>query len=36
MTKAAKKDKPKAYSPQAQMFKMAANGGTPFCEMCNC
>ena len=36
MTEAPKKQKPKAYSPQAQMFKMAANGGTPFCEICNC
>jgi len=27
---------PKAYGPQATMFKMAAKGGTPFCEICNC
>jgi len=25
-----------AYSPQAKMFKMAADSGTPFCEVCNC
>ena len=36
MTEAPKRQKPAAYSPQAQMFKMAANGGTPFCEICNC
>src|SRR5205807_2846080 len=36
MTEAPKKQKPKAYSPQAQMFKMAAASGTPFCEQCNC
>jgi len=36
MTEAPKKQKPNQYSPQAQMFKMAANGGTPFCEICNC
>jgi hypothetical protein len=27
---------PEAYSPQAQMFQMAAASGTPFCEVCNC
>jgi type VI secretion system secreted protein VgrG len=27
---------PSAYSPQAQMFEMAAASGTPFCEVCNC
>jgi hypothetical protein len=36
MTKPQKRQKPTTYSPQAQMFKMAANGGTPFCEICNC
>lgn len=36
MTEAPKRRKPSAYSPQAQMFKMAAKGGTPFCEICNC
>ncbi|MFL6564271.1 MAG: type VI secretion system Vgr family protein [Burkholderiales bacterium] len=36
MTAPPKKQKPAAYSPQAQMFKMAAKGGTPFCEICNC
>ena len=36
MTKPEARPKPTAYSPQAQMFKMAANGGTPFCEVCNC
>jgi type VI secretion system secreted protein VgrG len=27
---------PAEYSPQAQMFSMAAQSGTPFCEICNC
>ena len=27
---------PEQYSPQAQMFLMAAQTGTPFCEICNC
>ena len=27
---------PEEYSPQAQMFSMAAQSGTPFCEICNC
>jgi type VI secretion system secreted protein VgrG len=27
---------PGEYSPQAQMFEMAAASGTPFCEICNC
>jgi type VI secretion system secreted protein VgrG len=36
MTKPEARKKPQSYSPQAQMFKMAANGGTPFCEKCNC
>jgi len=36
MTAAPKKEKPQAYGPQAQMFKMAAASGTPFCEICNC
>ena len=27
---------PENYSPQAQMFHMAAQSGTPFCEICNC
>jgi type VI secretion system secreted protein VgrG len=31
-----KRKKPTSYTPQAQMFKMAAKGGTPFCEVCNC
>jgi type VI secretion system secreted protein VgrG len=35
-TKPEKRQKPTTYSPQAQMFKMAAKGGTPFCEICNC
>src|SRR5262245_26979497 len=25
-----------ASSPQAEMFKSAAESGTPFCEICNC
>jgi len=36
MTAAPKKEPPKAYSPQAKMFQMAAASGTPFCEICNC
>jgi type VI secretion system secreted protein VgrG len=36
MTQPEKRKPPKTYSPQAQMFKMAAKGGTPFCEICNC
>jgi type VI secretion system secreted protein VgrG len=36
MTKLEARKKPEVYSPQAQMFKMAANGGTPFCEVCDC
>jgi type VI secretion system secreted protein VgrG len=35
-TQAPKKEKPTAYKPQATMFKMAADSGTPFCEICNC
>jgi type VI secretion system secreted protein VgrG len=27
---------PEDYSPQAQMFAMAAESGTPTCEICNC
>jgi type VI secretion system secreted protein VgrG len=36
MTEPEKRQPPKAYGPQATMFKMAAAGGTPFCEICNC
>jgi hypothetical protein len=36
MTEPEPRTPPTAYSPQAQMFKMAAKGGTPFCEICNC
>jgi type VI secretion system secreted protein VgrG len=36
VTQAPTKQKPTTYSPQAQMFKMAAESGTPFCEVCNC
>jgi type VI secretion system secreted protein VgrG len=36
VTEAPKRQKPTAYSPQANMFKMAADSGTPFCEVCNC
>jgi type VI secretion system secreted protein VgrG len=36
MTEPPKKVKPEDYRPQAQMFKMAAAGGTPFCQVCNC
>jgi type VI secretion system secreted protein VgrG len=27
---------PEKYSPQAKMFDMAAQNGTPFCEICDC
>jgi type VI secretion system secreted protein VgrG len=27
---------PEKYSPQAKMFEMAAQNGTPFCEICSC
>jgi type VI secretion system secreted protein VgrG len=36
VTQAPTRQKPTAYSPQANMFKMAADSGTPFCEVCNC
>jgi type VI secretion system secreted protein VgrG len=36
VTQAPTRQKPTAYSPQAQMFKMAADSGTPFCDVCNC
>jgi type VI secretion system secreted protein VgrG len=29
-------DMTKVTTPQAQMFKSAAESGTPFCEICNC
>jgi type VI secretion system secreted protein VgrG len=35
-TVAPTRKKPTAYSPQAKMFKLAADSGTPFCEVCNC
>jgi type VI secretion system secreted protein VgrG len=35
-TVAPTRTKPAAYSPQANMFKLAADSGTPFCEVCNC
>jgi type VI secretion system secreted protein VgrG len=36
MKPAPTKTPPSQYSPQAQMFAMAAQSGTPFCEICNC
>jgi type VI secretion system secreted protein VgrG len=36
MTEPPTKVPPEEYSPQAQMFQMAAASGTPFCEVCNC
>ena len=36
VTAAPTRQKPTAYSPQAKMFKLAADSGTPFCEVCNC
>ena len=36
MKPAPTKTPPTQYSPQAQMFAMAAQSGTPFCEICNC